>query len=242
MFMSANGGTFWRSVPGWPIPVWIHTNAPYLSHAGYRVSEMLAPNIPPYEMRAPARTSSVSNGLHGLGQATSAPVFFSDIADRPVTSVICGEIYNLHVPGWDGGSVYLIQTKDGRPQFSGLFPVPMLNYQSNCLNDPGTYVAQVFDPASGNQNLIGTATLTVHPKPGTTTTPTTTTTTTTPTHVTSTSSATSATTPATGGIVTQTPLPTTMTDFFSQLGTTGWLIVGGVVLVLLFGMQSGGRS
>src|SRR5215467_10036964 len=157
------GGTWWRS-PGWPIPVWIHSNAPYLSHAGHKLTEMLAPNIPPMEMRSPGPRKGLAaaaplvtpNGQPSAGTVpaatptpgTSQPVF-TDTNNNPITSAVCGSIYNMTVPGWEGRSPFIVQTKNGATSFSGQLPVPMKNYASQCAQDEGSYQLQAFDPTSG---------------------------------------------------------------------------------------------
>lgn len=200
-----DGGTWWRS-PGWPTPAWIMGNAPYLSHAGYKVSEMLRPNIPPMEMRSPGprglglMVNPVDSGSTGplpfqnWGGAvytsagggpvispsgggglpappaatpapsqqtqTSNPVFY-DQNQNVITSAICGAVYSMTVPGYEGKTLFVQQTKNGAPQFSGNLQIPMTNYASKCQQDEGSYQISVHDPASGA--LIGATTFTVLP-------------------------------------------------------------------------------
>jgi hypothetical protein len=70
MATTAIGGTFWRS-PGWPVPVWIHDNADHLCATPYKLGEMMAPNVPPIEMRSPGAQPPLvrwnNGGLAGLG-------------------------------------------------------------------------------------------------------------------------------------------------------------------------------
>lgn len=210
------GGTWWRS-PGWPIPAWVHTNAPYLSHAGYRLGEMMAPNVPPIEMRSPGPRSGLGlimqtvsdggvtgaealpaqfyqsgpggagyvsgggggGGLPAVSQSagqtsttvqTSNPVFL-DTGGNVITSAVCGSIYSMTVPGYEHQTLYIVQTKNGAPSFSGNMAIPMPNYASVCNQDEGNYQLQAFDPLSGT--LIGQTTFTVLPAavPTTTTAP-----------------------------------------------------------------------
>lgn len=180
------GGTWWRS-PGWPIPVWVYTNAPYLSHSGYKVAEMMAPSVPPYENRVGPRNTS----MNGLGQMyippkstqsngatpsaqTSGPIImnptagttpvFKDPSGNVITSAPCGSQYSMTVPGLEGQTVYIVQTKNGAPSFSGNMTMPMPAYSSICNQDEGTYNVQAFDSTSGS--LLGQTQFTVTPGPG----------------------------------------------------------------------------
>lgn len=235
MSTAPGGGTWWRS-EGWPIPVWIHSNAPYLSHAGHKVSEMMAPNVPPFEMRAPgprkglgalepmqpingstpAGPTPVTQSAGAVPAATPTPQssqpVFTDTSGKPITSAVCGSIYNMTIPGWEGRSPYILQTKNGAPQFSGTMLMPMGNYASHCNQDEGSYQLQAFDPTSGA--LIGQTNFTVLPATSASTAPS------------STATTGATTSPATG-------LP----GFFSTLTTAQWLLIAAVGIVLLSKMK-----
>lgn len=237
----ADGGTFWRN-PGWPNPAWIYTNAPALSHPGYRLSEMMAPNVPPMRLQAPGRAAGSIPSLGYLGQnptTTMADPVFKDVNGAVITQAVCGSVYSLTIPGWEGKTVYAVQTKNGAPQFSGPFPIPMSNYASNCAHDPGTYQFTAFDP--NNKAVIGSTVFTVLPAAATTpasstgTTPASTTASSSTSSSPTTAGQTNSIPPAPGDIVIG---GFDVTTFFSSL-TAPWLIAGGIVLLFL--LTSGGR-
>lgn len=286
--MNQDGGTWWRS-PGWPIPAWIHGNAPYLAnHAGLKVSEMLCPNVPPMEMRAPGprqglgfivTSPGTSQQINGGGytsagggpvimpQAYSAPLpltgstpagtpvtaplappkmptggggiapvqpIWFDTNNNIITSAVCGSIYSMTLPGYEGKTVYVIQTKNGAQQFAGSMAIPMSNYASKCNQDEGYYQLSAYEPTSGN--LIGQGSFTVLPA-GTAST------------AASSTGTTGATVPAaTPGMVptapapaaavgmtatVPAPAPTTTTSVLSNLSGVDWILIGAVVVALL---------
>jgi len=219
MATTAVGGTFWRS-PGWPNPVWIHDNAPYLCAAPYKLGEMLRTNVPPIEMRSPgARPPAVNwnnGGLAGMGIISTTvgpggngsglpgdyfsmpgfssaptgsggggtmvpsssyapgpiaiplanPVFF-DVNGNVITQAVCGSVYSMTVPGYEGQWLMIVQTKNGAPSFTGPMLMPMSNYASKCSQDEGSYNVQAFTQAG---QLLGSTTFVVLPaasSPGT---------------------------------------------------------------------------
>src|SRR5215475_2218345 len=94
----------------------------------------------------------------GIPSATN-PVFY-DNSGMVITSAICGSIYNMTVPGYEGQQLVITQTKNGTPSFSGPMQIPMLNYPSKCNQDEGTYDVQAFTLAGA---LLGGTTFTVLP-------------------------------------------------------------------------------
>jgi hypothetical protein len=53
-------------------------------------------------------------------------------------------------------------TKNGAADYQGTIAVPMPAYKSVCSTDPGVYIAQAFDLASGG-SYLGSATFTILP-------------------------------------------------------------------------------
>lgn len=106
------------------------------------------------------------NGGGGNGGAGAA-VQFLNAAGQAITQTTCGETIGFDVPGFS--EVWLVQTKDGEPQFNGPFHVPMQPYQLNCATDAGQYIAAVYQRAqSGGPDpgpLIGSARLVVQYPP-----------------------------------------------------------------------------
>lgn len=235
---SGSGGTWWRS-PGWPTPHWVIDNAGALSTVDQNTRAKLGEMCMPSNV-APARlfNNGASNGTLGalnvvVGDSTgtgtqsagvvitsptpNAQLQWTDANGKVINSAVCGTAYNMTIPGLEGHSIYLVQSKNGSPQFSGTFPLPMSNYQSVCNQDEGTYTASAYSLVDGS--LIASGSFTVLPQGS------------------------SAITGATG---TTTPVPgaTTSTgasvvNFLDQLSTTDWLLIGGLAVVILMG--SGGR-
>lgn len=135
-----------------------------------------------------------------------------DVNGNPITSAVCGSVYNMTIPGWEGRSPYILQTKNGASQFSGTMPIPMKNYSSVCQQDEGSYQLQAFDPTSGA--LIGQTNFTVLP-------------------ATSASTAASSTAATGATIAPATGAP----GFFSTLTTTQWVVLAAVGIVLLSRMK-----
>ena len=146
----------------WPtIPSWLYGTPKYLMFPSTKLAEMLAPGNQPTRlvqwsgspslgavMRSPVR------GLAGLGATGPGPVF-TDPSGNPIASAVCGAPYGFTVPPYEQanggpGQVYIIQTKNGAPQFSGMFAVPMAPYTSLCNQDVGSYQLEAFDPFTGN--------------------------------------------------------------------------------------------
>lgn len=117
-------------------------------YAQLKVREMVAPSMTP--------RNQAPSGLAGLDLGATAPRF-AEVNGQTVTSIPCGIPYIFEVPGYS--RVWLKLTKDGVVTFDGEFDVPMPSYTSVCGTDPGYYVAEVFDLASGAP--IGTAFLTI---------------------------------------------------------------------------------
>jgi len=98
----------------------------------------------------------------GLG-AYGAPTFF-DANNNPVTSIACGSPYTFDVPGVSPAQIWLDQTKDGVPWFSGPFSVPMPSFTADCASQTGVYVNAVSTLNQGQRGSpIGQTTLTVLP-------------------------------------------------------------------------------
>lgn len=151
----------------------------------------------------------------------STPKWF-DSNGNTITSAACGQAYGFTIPGFEGRQVYLVQTKNGQAQFSGLFSIPMASYSSICNQDEGNYVATAYDPATGQQ--IGSGAFTVSPSganpaaasqpvitgvplsPGTTAQP----------------------VQAAPGVMTD------ITSFLSGVTMNEWLAIGGVALALIY--------
>lgn len=221
MNSAPGGGTWWRS-PGWPIPVWVHANAPYLSNTYCKMAEMLGPSTPPVSMVPAVSQASFATRQLGAamtsngGTATPAPQLpaqgpqatptLLDVNGNVITSAVCGSQYSLAIPSWGNKQVYIMQTKNGSPQFSGLMTMPMSAYNSICNQDEGTYVLQAFDPVNGA--LIGGTTYTILPAGST----------------------------ATAAVAASTT--SGFSTFFSSLSTTDWLLIGGGLLLLI---MPGGR-
>jgi hypothetical protein len=163
---------------------------------------MMAPNVPPMEMRSPG----AQKGLAGLGiisvtapqymngggayilgpSVTTAPgppnvvesinnpiipasegnvpnPVFYDTQGNIIASAVCGSTYNMTVPGFDGQTLMIVQTKNGAPNFSGPLLMPVRNYGSTCGQDEGTYNVQAFTQPG---TLLGSTTFVVLPAPG----------------------------------------------------------------------------
>lgn len=96
----------------------------------------------------------------GLG-AYGSPSFF-DAANNPITVIQCGQPYTFDVPGFSPGQIWLDQTKNGQPWFSGPFSVPMPSFSADCVSQPGVYVNAVSTVIQGQRGQpIGQTTLTV---------------------------------------------------------------------------------
>jgi hypothetical protein len=101
-------------------------------------------------------------GIRGL-RAAPGPQF-QDVNGNIISSIACGQPYVFDVPGYS--SVNLVLLKNGAPDFSGGFNVPMPPYTANCMTDPGVYQATAYDQVSGAN--LGTVTFTVEQPTGTT--------------------------------------------------------------------------
>jgi len=98
----------------------------------------------------------------GGGGAGAGAVQFLDTNGQPISQAVCGDTIGFDVPGFS--EIWLIQTKDGEPQFNGPFNVPMQAYQLNCSTDAGHYIAAAYQRASSGPDpgpLIGSAELIV---------------------------------------------------------------------------------
>jgi hypothetical protein len=113
-------------------------------------------SIPGFFSGAPISPGAPSgaNGSGGGGIAptvaqpftttTAANPIFYDVNGNIITHAVCGSVYSMSVPGFEGQQLHIVQTKDGRPQFSGTMDIPMANYASKCLQDEGSYNLQAF--------------------------------------------------------------------------------------------------
>jgi hypothetical protein len=92
---------------------------------------------------------------------------FYDHNGNPVQQIQCGTPYTFDVPGYSPGLVWLEQTHNGAPSFSGAFQVPMPSYISDCVSQVGQYMNTVYTlgGAGGVQRgqLIGSVTINILP-------------------------------------------------------------------------------
>lgn len=97
--------------------------------------------------------------LRGLG----APQYM-DASGRPISAIPCGTPYTFDVPGYH--QVWLDQTHNGQPGYSGLFPVPMSPYTANCDGELGTWLNTVYavTPQGGRGSFIGSDSLQIVPQ------------------------------------------------------------------------------
>jgi len=94
------------------------------------------------------------------GGAIAAGVRFTNSAGQAITSAVCGDVIGFEVDGFS--EVWLVQMKDGAPQFDGAYTTPMAGYVLRCNDDVGVYQAVAYQRvSSGRGPLIGSATLTV---------------------------------------------------------------------------------
>lgn len=229
-----SGGTWWRS-PGWPNPHWVYGNATALSHPYYLVQQSAMLNVPPVALKAiggaqtapPTPVNGTGGGTPAIPStaahtparcpslgAPAASMIWSDANGNAVSSVVCGSTYSMTIPGMEGQQIYLVQQKDGSPQFSGNFSIPMSNYQSICPQDVGTYTASAYSLADGS--LIAQGTFQVLPQ-GSTSTGT-------------------ASTPAVPGATTATGSTLSVIEgMFSNLTASDWLLIAAGLLVLFKG-------
>ena len=136
----------------WPtVPAWIYGNPGYLTHPSSKLTEMLAPTNQPTRMVQWQGRGSLGAWRRSasLGLTASGPPVLTDPSGQPISSAVCGSPYGFTVPGYEGAQVYIIQTKNGQPQYSGLFSVPMAPYTGVCGQDEGTYQLTAYDPTSG---------------------------------------------------------------------------------------------
>ena len=76
----------------------------------------------------------------------------------------CGSAYTFQVDGYTGSQVWLVQTKNGNQNYSGILNVPQ-TYTTVCNSQEGTYVNTVYTVASGQKGtLLGSVTVTVNPQ------------------------------------------------------------------------------
>lgn len=97
--------------------------------------------------------------LRGLG----APQYM-DTAGRPLSAVTCGTPFTFDVPGYS--QVWLDQTHNGNPGYSGTFPVPMAPYTPNCSGELGTWLNTVYTvtPQGTRGTFIGSDSLQIVPQ------------------------------------------------------------------------------
>jgi hypothetical protein len=100
-----------------------------------------------------------------------APVFY-DAKGNPVSQILCGEDYSFDVPGYS--QVWLEQTYNGKPSFSGPFSVPVPAYIGDCQTQIGTYISSAYEltPQGGRGTLLGTVGFRILPGGPTNVTPT----------------------------------------------------------------------
>jgi hypothetical protein len=99
------------------------------------------PGLPgggPPNVVEPAQTLPI-----GPNQGGTNPVYY-DNSGNVITSAVCGTIYNFTVPGYEGQTLHIVQTKNGASSFTGPMQMPVLNYASKCNQDEGAYTVQAF--------------------------------------------------------------------------------------------------
>jgi hypothetical protein len=166
----------------------------------------------------------------GQGAIIVNPVWF-DTNNNQITSAVCGSIYSMTVPGFEGKTLFAVQTKNGAPQFSGNMQIPMSNYASQCNQDEGSYQLSVYDPTS--HSLIGQGSFTVLPAGSVSTVPSSTGTTGATTPVAPITPAPSTPTPSVPAAITTTPAPAPTTSIFSNLTGVDWILIAAVVFAIL---------
>lgn len=100
--------------------------------------------------------------LNGTVANQGKPVFYN-MSKQVITSIQCGNSVIFDCPGYS--TIWLVRTKNGVQDFSGLYTVPAPPYIMNCSTDPGTYTLTAYAvAANGLQGaLLGSTTFTVTP-------------------------------------------------------------------------------
>lgn len=98
--------------------------------------------------------------LRGLGAGPQ----YMDTSGRPISAIPCGTPYTFDVPGYH--EVWLDQTHNGQPGYSGTFPVPMAPYTANCAGELGTWLNTVYTvtPQGTRGTFLGSDSLQIVPQ------------------------------------------------------------------------------
>jgi len=110
--------------------------------------------------------TAAAGGPGGGAGGGAGAVSFLNAAGQAITEATCGDTIGFDVAGFS--EVWLVQTKNGEPQWNGPFNVPMQPYQLNCATDTGEYIAAVYERAQSGSDpgpLIGSARLIVNYPP-----------------------------------------------------------------------------
>lgn len=100
----------------------------------------------------------------GAGTVPYTPGFF-DMHGNPISRIPCGTPYTFQIPGYPQPQIWLDQTFNGKPGYSGALAVPMAPFTSDCSSEVGTYLNTVYtlNPDGSRGQLIGSVDVTIEP-------------------------------------------------------------------------------